>query len=160
MTNPVNETEARLALTSIEVRRQQVVAEINVPRWYLLAMSGGWLVLGVLADYAPAWATAVGTFLFGAAHATVAPRVLSGRRASGRLSIRGDLVSRRVPMLVIGFLVAMTGATVGLALWFHADGTRHPATLASAVVAALVLSGGPNLMGFVRRHAERDVVGM
>jgi hypothetical protein len=113
------------------------------------------VVLGVLADYGPAWATIAGTVLFGAAHSTIAPRVLSGRRASPQLSVRSELVSRRIPILVIGFLIIMIAATIGFALLLNADGARHPATLASVVVAALVLCGGPALMAAVRRKAER-----
>lgn len=155
MTDNVSEAEARLAITAIERRRQQVVAEINVPPWYWLALAAGWVVLGVLADDAPSWATTAATLLFGAAHASVAPRVLSGRNGSTRLSIRGDLVSHRVPLLVIGFLITMTVATVGAALVLNADGARHPATLAGAIIATVVVCGGPNLMTSVRRRAER-----
>ncbi|HEY1650299.1 MAG TPA: hypothetical protein VGG09_00305 [Acidimicrobiales bacterium] len=155
MKNEVSEAEARLALSSIEQRRQQVIAEIDVPAWYWFGMAGGWVVLGVLADYGPSWATIAGTVLFGAVHASVAPRVLSGRHASPHLSVRSDLVSRRVPALVIGFLILMTIVTVALALIASADGARHPAILASVVVAALVLVGGPRLMAAVRRQAEQ-----
>ena len=49
MNTPIGETEARFALSSIERRRQQVIAEIDVPAWYWLALAGGWVVLGVLA---------------------------------------------------------------------------------------------------------------
>ena len=155
MTAPISDTEARLALSSIERRRQQVLAEIGVPSWYWFVVAGGWVVLGILADYGPAWATTMATVLFGAAHSTIAPRVISGRRGSPQLSISRDLVSRRIPALVIGFLIVMTVATVGLALLFNADGARHPAALASVVVAMLVLTGGPALLAAVRRRAER-----
>ncbi len=157
MTSPISATEAHFALNSIDRRRQQVLAEIDVPAWYWFALAGGWVVLGVLADYGPAWATIAGTMLFGAAHAAVAPRVLSGRRGSPQLSIRGDLVSRRIPILVIGFLIVMTVATVAFALLLHADGARHPAALAGGAVGLLVLCGGPTLMGWVRHRAERQV---
>lgn len=155
MDTPISETEARFALSSIEWRRHQVVAEIDVPLWYWFALAGGWVVLGVLADFGPGWATIAGTLLFGAAHAVVAPRVLTGRRGSSQLSVHGNLVSGWIPMLIIGFLVVMTVATVALALLLHADGARHPATLAGVVVAALVLCGGPTLMSHVRDRAER-----
>jgi hypothetical protein len=49
----------------------------------------------------------------------------------------------------------MTLATVGLALIANADGARNPELLASVVVAALVLTGGPLLMASVRHHAEQ-----
>jgi hypothetical protein len=155
MTVPISESEAHFALSSIERRRQQVIAEINVPPWYWFFLAGGWILLGLLADFGPAWATIAATVLFGAVHAGISPRVLSGRRASSELSIRGDLVGRRLPVLVIGFLLVMTAVTVGLALALHADGARHAATWASVVVALLVLVGGPTLVGSVRRHAER-----
>ncbi len=155
MSTPISETEARLALSSIEQRRQQVIAEINVPAWYWFVLAAGWVALGILADYGPGWATIAGTLLFGAAHAAIAPRVLSGRRGSPQLSIDRELVSRRIPLLVIGFLMVMTAATVGFALLFNADGARHPAALAGVVVAIVVLAGGPALMGWVRRRAQR-----
>ena len=155
MTVPISESEAHFALSSIERRRQQVIAEINVPPWYWFFLAGGWVLLGLLADFGPAWATIAATVLFGAVHAGISPRVLSGRRASSELSIRGDLVSRRLPVLVIGFLLVMTAVTVGLALALHADGARHAATWASVVVALLVLVGGPTLVGSVRHHAAR-----
>ena len=155
MTVPIGESEAQFALSSIERQRQQVIAEINVPPWYWFFLAGGWVLLGVLADFAPGWATIAATLVFGAVHAGISPRVLSGRRGSPQLSIRGDLVSRRLPVLVIGFLLVMTAATVGIALVLNADGARHAATWASVVVALLVLVGGPALVGSVRRQAER-----
>jgi hypothetical protein len=155
MSSPITETEARLALNSIEQRRQQVLSQINVPAWYWAAVALGWVVLGVIADYGPAWATIAGTLLFGAVHSAVAPRVISGRRGSLQLSIRADLVSRRIPQVVLGFLVAMTAATVAIALLLHADGARHPAALAGGVVALLVFAGGPALMATLRGRAER-----
>ena len=155
MTVPVGESEARFALSSLQRQRQQVIAEINVPHWYWFFLGGGWVVLGVLADFAPGLATIAATLAFGAVHAGISPRVLSGRRGSSRLSVRSELVSRRLPALVIGFLLVMTAATIGLALALNADGARHAAIWASVVVALLVLVGGPTLVGSVRRHAER-----
>jgi hypothetical protein len=155
MSIPINDAEARLALSSIEERRRQVVAEINMPPWYWLALAAGWVALGVVSDYAPPWVDIAATVLFGAGHASIAPRVLSGRRASSQLSVRSDLVDRRIPIMIIGLLVVMVAVTVVLALLLHDDGARHPATWASLVVAALLLGAGPALMGAVRRLAER-----
>ncbi|RYP80887.1 hypothetical protein EKO23_24300 [Nocardioides guangzhouensis] len=155
MNGQVSESEARLALDAVEARRQQVAAEIDVPGWYWWSVAAGWVVLGALATFAPVWASAVGTVGFGALHAAVAPRVISGRRGSSRLSVRRDLVSRRVPFLVLGFLVAMVALTTAIALVLDADAARHPALLASGIVAALVVTGGPLLMSWVRRRAVR-----
>jgi hypothetical protein len=156
MSSEVTETEARLALSSIDRRREQVIAEIDVPSWYWLSMAAGWVALGALAEFGPAWGAIAGTVVFGAGHAAIAPRVLSGRHGSPRLSVRRVLVnSRHVSTLVFGFLLAMTIVTVAFALIAHADGARHAAVLASVVVAALVLAGGPSLMIPVRRRAEQ-----
>ncbi len=156
MDNPISETEARFALTSIEQRRLQVMAEIKVPTWYWFLVAAGWVGLGVIADFGPAWATIAATLIFGAAHSTIAPMALSGRRGSPRLTIRRDLVSHRIQLYVIGFLIIMTAATVGFALLLNADGTRHPATFSSLVVAIVVLVGGPALISWVRRREERS----
>jgi hypothetical protein len=155
MDRDITETEARLALGSIARRRQQVIAEIDLPSWYWISVAAGWVLLGVLAAYGPAWASIAGTVAFGAAHSAFAPKILSGRHASPLLSVRREMVSRHVASLVVGFLIAMTIVTVAFALIAHSDGARHPAVQASVVVAALVLVGGPSLMASVRRRAEQ-----
>lgn len=155
MSSETSETGARSALASVNRSRQQVIAEIAVPGWYWWGLAVGWVGLGVLADYGPAWATTVATVIFGAVHAAIAPRVISGRHGSSSLSVGTHVVGHTVTAAVIAFLVAMTVTTVGLALWFQADGARHPATLAGVVVAALVLAGGPGLVAGVRRRIER-----
>src|SRR5262249_56622154 len=91
----------------------------------------------------------------GAVHATIAQHVLSGRHRSPQLSVRADVVSRHVPALVIGFLLVMAAATVGLALLAYADGAGHPTTIASVVVALAVGFGGPTLVAAVPRPAQR-----
>jgi hypothetical protein len=155
MDAPIDDAEARFALRAIEARRRQVIAEINVPAWYWFALAAGWVVIGVISDDAPTWVYITSTLLFGAAHASIAPWVLSGRRASSRLSVRSELVDRRIPILIIGLLVVMVAVTVVIATLLHADGARHPATWASVVVAALLLAEGPALMATIRRRAGR-----
>ena len=156
MDTPIDGAEAQFALSSIEERRRQVIAEINVPGWYWLALAAGWVALGVISDNAPTWVDIASTLLFGAAHASIAPRVLTGRRASSRLSVRSELVDRRIPVLIVGLLVVMVAATVVIATLLHADGARHPATWASVVVAALLLAEGPALMATIRRRAGSE----
>jgi hypothetical protein len=158
MSNDITDTEARLALSSIEHRRRQVIAEIDMPRWYWWGVAVGWVALGVVTDLDHPWVTAGATLVFGAVHSTVAQHVLSGRHRSQRLSVRADLVSRHIPALVLGYLVVLAAVTVILALLARADGARHPVTMASVVVAVAVVCGGPTLMAAVRRRAERNVV--
>jgi hypothetical protein len=152
----ISSTEASLALDTIQQRRREVAASVNVPGWYWPFLAAGWIGLGALADFGPAWASSTATVLFGAAHATLAPRAMSGRHPSSRVSIRNELADRQMPKAIVIFLVGMTALTVGIALLLHADGARHPAILASAVVAALLLTGGPGLMAWLRARSGRS----
>lgn len=148
--------EARAALDAVEHGRQRVVDEIDLPGWYWPGMAGGWIALGVLSDLADPWVTTVATIAFGAAHASIAPRVVGGRHRTGNLSVSADVAGRQVPRLVIGGLIAMVILTIAAALAVDADGTRHPAIVASVFVAAIILFGGPQLLAAVRRRATRD----
>jgi hypothetical protein len=40
MSIPIDESEAQLALGAVEHRRQQVMAEIGVPAWYVSSAAG------------------------------------------------------------------------------------------------------------------------
>jgi hypothetical protein len=157
MPHDISDSEAQLALSSIEHRRRQVIAEIDMPRWYWAGLAAGWVGLGILADIDHPWLTLAVTLCFGAAHAVVASHVLSGRHRSRQLSVRADVVDPHIPALVVGFLLLMVAATAVLALVADADGARHPSIMASVVVAIAVLFCGPALMAAVRRRLERRV---
>ena len=148
--------EARAALDAVEHGRQRVVDEIDLPGWYWAGMAGGWILLGVLSDVGNPWVTSAATIAFGAAHASIAPRVLSGRHRTGNLSVSADVAGRQVPRLVVGGLLAMVVLTIAAALAVNADGTRHPAIVASVSVAPIILFGGPRLLAAVRRRATRN----
>jgi hypothetical protein len=158
MPEEISHSEARLALGSIEHRRRQVIAEVDMPRWYWWGLAAGWIGLGILAELDRPWLTLAVTVCFGATHAAVASRVLSGRHRSPQLSVRAEVVDPHIPALVIAFLLVMVAATVVLALVAHAAGARHPSIIASAVVAIVVVLCGPALMAAVRRRLERRSV--
>jgi hypothetical protein len=108
----------------------------------------------LISDLGHPWVTVAATFVFGAVHSWVAPRVINGRHGSGQLSVRADVVGRHLAVVVLGGLLALVVVTVAAALALDADGARHPATIASIFVAAIVLLGGPLLTGRVRRAAR------
>ena len=155
MTHSIGANDARSALTAVQHSRQQVIAEIDMPRWYWLGLAAGWFGMGVVSDFGPGWLALSVVPLFGAAHAAVAGKVLSGRKRSSQLSVRADLAGTHIPALVIGFLIALIGITIAIALLVNADGARHPATIAGAFAAVIVALGGPQLMAAVRRRAAR-----
>ena len=156
MPNSIGASDARLALTAIDHSREQVIAEIDMPRWYWLGLAAGWIGIGVIADVGPGWLFAAATLAFGATHAAVAQNVLSGRRRSAALSVRAELAGAHIPALVIGFLIGLVVLTVAAALLIDADGADHPATIAGVMAAIAVALGGPELMAEVRRRALRN----
>ena len=155
MTNGVNDAEARAALGTIERSRRQVIDEIDMPGWYWWGLALGWIALGVLTDLRHPWLTAAAALVFGAVHSAVAPRVISGRHRTPHLSVRADVVGRRVPVLVLGGLIGLALVTIAAALAANADGAGHPVTMASCVVAVSIVLGGPHLMAVVRRWVAK-----
>ena len=150
MSHDIGEDEARLALDTVEHRRLQVIAEIDVPAWYWWGLAIGWVGLGVIADLGHAWVTLVATFAFGTVHSVVAQHALSGRHGSRQLSVRRGVVGRHTPLVLV---VGLAAVTVGLALLADADGAGHPVTMASVVVAVAIVCGGPAVMAAIRRRA-------
>jgi hypothetical protein len=155
MTNPLTDAEARLALHEVERGRQRVIDQIGLPRWYWWGLAACWIVLGVLNDVANAWVIAVATVTFGAIHSAVSQRLLAGRRRTSRLKIRADVTGRRAPVIVFGFLIALAGVTIAAGFAAYADGAEHPGTMASVLVAVMILLGGPRVMAAIRVRATR-----
>jgi hypothetical protein len=157
MTNLPDENNARTALEDVELRRQQVVAMINIPWWYWWSVGAGWIALGAVTDLHIAWATSCGTLLFGAVHASIAWRILDGRHGSSQLSVRANLVSRHVPAYVLTGLVTLAAFTAVFATVLTLNHVGHPVTISSIFVAVIVIMGGPGLMASVRRRASKQI---
>jgi hypothetical protein len=155
METRVTPQEARAALDAIDRDRLRVIDEIDLPRWYWAGLALGWIALGFITDLKHAWITAAATLVFGAVHASVAPRVASGRRRTRGLSVSAELAGRQTFALVIGGLIALAGLTIAGSLAASADGARHPVTIASILVAVIIIVGGPQLLAQVRRRAKR-----
>ena len=154
MTEPLTDAEARLALNEVERGRQRVIDQIGMPRWYWWGLAACWIGLGVLNDVANAWIIAIATVTFGAVHSAVSQRLLGGRRRTSSLKVRADVAGRRTPVIVFGFLIALAAVTTGAGFAAYADGAEHPATLASVLVAVMILLGGPRVMSAIRRRAR------
>ena len=145
----VTPREAHAALETIERRRLRDLVEIDLPTWYLGGRAAGWF-------WAPPTTPTGSGFAFGTVHASVAPRIVSGRRRSGSLTVRADVAPPHVARLVIGALIALGAVTVAGALVLDADGAGHPTTIASVFVALIIVLGGPRLLSRVRRSAARS----
>jgi hypothetical protein len=154
MTNSLTDAEARLALHEVEQGRLRVIDQIGMPRWYWWGLAACWIGLGVLNDVANAWVIAVATVTFGAVHSAVSQRLLGGRRRTSGVKVRADVAGRRAPVIVFGFLIALAGVTIAAAFAAYADGAEHPGTIASVLVAVMILLGGPRVMAAIRARAR------
>jgi hypothetical protein len=153
MEHNITPLEARAALDAADRGRRRVIDEIDLPIWYWWGLALGWIGLGVITDLKHPWLTAAATLAFGAVHAAVAPRVATGRHHTRHLSVRADVAGRRTARLVIGAVAGLGLLTVAAAWAASADGARHPVTMASVLVAVIILLGGPRLLAAIRRRA-------
>jgi hypothetical protein len=155
MTKDISEADARLALRSIEDQRQQVIAEIDLPRWYLISLATAWVLVGIAADSGNPWVAGGATLLFGAVHSAVAQHLYSGRHKSSQLSVRRGIVGRRLPLVLFGWVIALGAATVAIGFAVNADGADHASTIAACFAAVAILCGGPTLMASLRHRIAR-----
>jgi hypothetical protein len=154
MTNSLTDAEARLALDEVEHGRRRVIDQIGMPRWYWWGLAACWIGLGVLNDVANAWVIAVATLTFGAVHSAVSQRLLAGRRRTSGVKVRADVAGRHATVIVFGFLIVLVGVTVAAGFAAYADGAEHPGTMASVLVAVMILLGGPRVMAAIRARAR------
>ncbi|WP_433891106.1 hypothetical protein [Streptomyces sp. CA-111067] len=152
--NDIAPEDALAALDVADRAREQVAAEVGLPRGYWWGLAGGWLLLGGLGSVGPAWLAGTATVVFGAAHTTVASRLLDGRRRTDRLRVSRAVAGRRLPLVVIGMLVGLVAITVLAALGLDADGADHASIWAALLVAAVVGFGGPEILRVLRRWAR------
>lgn len=143
--------QAGMALEAAERARRRVAAEVGLPRGYWWAMAAGWLLLGVLGSLASPWVAAAATLVFGMGHATLASRLLGGRRRTGRVQVSRTVAGRRLPLVVVGMLLGLVAVTVAAALALDADGAEHAGIAAAASVAVVIGFGGPEMLRVLRR---------
>lgn len=143
--------QARAALDAVERAQRRVADEVGLPGGYWWAMAGGWVVLGVLGSVAPVWLAGGATVAFGAGHAVLASRLLDGRRRTDQLRVSAAVAGRRTPLVVVGMLLGLMGATVLAAFGLHADGAGHASIWAAVVVAPVIGFGGPVMLRVLRR---------
>lgn len=146
--------DARAALDAVDRATARVADEVGLPRWYWWLLAAAWICLGVIGDFGPEWLVITATLGFGVVHSMVASRLLDGRRRTSRLQVSADTAWRRIPLVVIGMLVALVAVTIAAGFALNADGTRHAGTAAAVFVAAIVGLGGPEILRTLCRWAN------
>lgn len=138
--------DARAALDAVDRATARVADEVGLPRWYWWLLAAGWVFLGVIGDVGPQWLVIAATLGFGVVHSVIASRRLDGRRRTDRLQVSADTARSRIPLVVIGMLIALVVLTIGAGFALHADGARHAGIAAAVFVAAIVGFGGPEIL--------------
>ncbi|WP_328663115.1 hypothetical protein [Nocardia salmonicida] len=144
--------QARAALEAVERARSRVAEEVGLPRAYWWAMAAGWVMLGMIGDLGPAWLITAATVSFGAGHAFVASRLLSGRRRTDQVHVSAAVAGRRTPFVVVGMLFALVALTIAVAMVLDSDGDRNPGIWAAVLVAAIIGFGGPDVLRVLRHR--------
>lgn len=157
MTGAGTRNRARGALDEVERRQRQVAAEIGMPRWYWWGLALAWVGLAVVIDLGNAWATGVGTFLFGMVHAIVYGQLMGGRQRTRQLRVHTDIVGRHGSLVILAALVGLGALMTVAGTAASADGAEHPVTMAGVLSAVVILLGGPRLMTTVRERAARGL---
>ena len=99
--------DASAALAAVGHARAQVAEEVGLPRWYWWGLAGA---------MGPGWLPLAATLAFGAAHSTVATRLLSGQQRTPGLRVSADVAGAKIPVVVIGMLLGLVALTIAVAM--------------------------------------------
>jgi len=155
MSEQTSAREARDALDAVAGARREVAREVGLPRAYWWTVAAGWILVGVFSDLNNPWLIGAAPLAFGAGHAALAGRLLSGRQRTRGLRVSAAVAGRRPALVTICLLAALTVTTIAVALALHADGMRHPSIGAAVLVAVLAAGAGPDLSRMLSRMLSR-----
>ncbi|HEY9311324.1 hypothetical protein [Williamsia sp.] len=147
----IDPKDAREALESAERARRQMSDEVGLPAAYWWGLAGGWLALGAIAEFCPWWLSVAATILFGAGHAIVASRLLSGSRRTSVVQVSREVTGTKNALVVIGILLMLVALTISFALILDAQDVGLPALWSALIVAVLTGVGGPEILANVRK---------
>ena len=151
MNQSISHDDAAAALASVARARQDVAQEVGLPTWYWWSIAAWWVGISVLNELEIPWLTIAVTVVLGAVHASLAGRLLSGRRRTSDLQVSGDVAGRRTTAAMFALLIVLVAVTVGVGFALNADGMEPPALGAGVFVGTIVALGGPTLLRAARK---------
>jgi len=142
--------DATNALTQIRLQQARVIDAVLVPAWYWWAVAGGMLAIGAATDTRDAVVLAVVIPICALLIAALTAAMIFGayRRAQLRSS---DLLGGRGAVAIVAFVWLVVALTLGIGFALRAAGAHLPATIATAVGGAALVTGGPFLMRRLRQ---------
>jgi hypothetical protein len=149
MNQRVGSDEARRALAEVRGRQGQVIDAALVPVRYWWAVAALTVGLAAAVDSGQALAIGIALPVFVISVVGVSVPLVYGTVRHPQ--VHGELLGDRGALVIGGFVFVLVGPTLGIAFGLQAAGVRYPATLACLVAAAVMVVGGPALMGALRR---------
>ena len=136
--------EATSALAQIRLQQAKVIDAVLVQAWYWWAVALGILAIGAATDTRDAVVLAVIIPIAVIFIAALTAAMIFGayRRAQVRSS---DLLRGSGAVAIVGFVWLVVGLTLGIGFGLRAAGVHIPATIATAVGGAALITGGPVL---------------
>jgi hypothetical protein len=155
MNERIEPDEAARALVEVRSRQQRAVQAGVVPGWF-------WVSVAILVVVLSAGVDARRPLLVGLAATVFALGLVA---TVGLLvvrlpvQIRNELIGPVGVLMIVGFVLALVGVTIGIAFTLRAAGLAYPATWASLFCAAGLVVGGPWLMRRLRAVVGGRTVG-
>jgi hypothetical protein len=142
--------DATSALKQIRLQQARVIDAVLVPTWYWWAVAAGMLAIGAATDTRDAVVLAVVIPVCALLIAALTAAMIFGayRRAQLRSS---DLLGGRGAVAIVAFVWLVVGLTLGIGFALRAAGAHLPATIATVVGGAALVTGGPFLMRRLRQ---------
>ena len=141
--------EAISALDQIRQQQGKVINAVLVPGWYWWAVAAGVVAIGAAADTRDAVVLAVVIPIAAVLIAALTAGMIFGvyRHAQVRSS---ELLGGRGAVAIVGFVWLVVALTLGIGFALRAADARLPATIATAIGGAALVTGGPFLMRKLR----------
>jgi hypothetical protein len=150
MSGHLRPDEATSALAQIRQRQAKVIAAVLVPAWYWWAVAAGMVAIGAAADTRDPVVLAVVIPAAAVLIAALTATMIFGayRHAQVRSS---ELLGGRGAVAIVGFVWLVVALTLGTGFALRAAGAHLPATIATAIGGAVLVTGGPLLMRWLRK---------
>ena len=150
MSGHLQPDEATSALAQIRQRQGSVIAAVLVPAWYWWAVAAGMVAIGAAADTRDPVVLAVVIPAAAILIAALTAAMIFGAYRHARVR-SSELLGGRGAVAIVGFVWLVVALTLGTGFSLRAAGAHLPATIATAIGGAVLVTGGPLLMRWLRK---------
>jgi hypothetical protein len=150
MNRQIGPDEAATALAEIGRHQEKAIDAVLVPVWYWWVVAAGMVATGAAVDTHSATVLAAVIPIAVVVIAGVTAAMIFGAYRRTRVRDR-ELLGGRGALAIVGFTWLIVGLTLGIAFGLRAAGAHLPATIATVVGGAALVTGGPLLMRALRR---------